>query len=289
MMKTKKKILGLALSVVLSAGSLTACGGAGSSDMISVVTREEGSGTRGAFVELTGIEEKDTSGNKVDNTTIDAISVNSTAIAMTTVAGNDKAIGYISLGSLNDTVKAVQIDGVEPTADNIKNGNYSLSRPFYVVTKGNLSEPAQDFMNFILSADGQAIVSEEGYIEVDNAGIFTSSGVSGKVIVAGSSSITPVMQKLQETYQKINSNVKIEVQESDSTTGVNSTADGTCDIGMASRDLKEEETSWGLTATAIAMDGIVVVVHKDNEVMNLETSQVKEIFTGTVTSWSEVR
>lgn len=289
MMKTKKKILGLALSVVLSAGSLTACGGAGSSDMISVVTREEGSGTRGAFVELTGIEEKDASGNKVDNTTVDAISVNSTAIAMTTVAGNDKAIGYISLGSLNDTVKAVQIDGVEPTADNIKNGNYSLSRPFYVVTKGNLSEPAQDFMNFILSADGQAIVSEEGYIEVDNAGIFTSSGVSGKVIVAGSSSIMPVMQKLQETYQKINSNVKIEVQESDSTTGVNSTADGTCDIGMASRDLKEEETSWGLTATAIAMDGIVVVVHKDNEVMNLETSQVKEIFTGTVTSWSEVR
>lgn len=289
MMKTKKKILGLALSVVLAIGSLTACGGAGSSDTISVVTREEGSGTRGAFVELTGVEEKDASGKKVDNTTVDAISVNSTAIAMTTIAGNDKAIGYISLGSLNDTVKAVQIDGVEPTADNIKNGRYALSRPFYVVTKGNLSEPAQDFMNFILSADGQAIVSEEGYIEVDNAGIFTNSGVSGKVIVAGSSSITPVMQKLQETYQKINPNVKIEVQESDSTTGVNSTADGTCDIGMASRDLKEEEVSWGLTATAIAIDGIVVVVHKDNKVMNLETSQVKEIFAGTVTSWSEVR
>lgn len=289
MMKKKKKILGLALSVVLAIGSLTACGGAGSSNTISVVTREEGSGTRGAFVELTGVEEKDASGKKVDNTTVDAISVNSTAIAMTTVAGNDKAIGYISLGSLNDTVKAVQIDGVEPTADNIKNGRYALSRPFYVVTKGNLSEPAQDFMNFILSADGQVIVSEEGYIEVDNAGIFTNSGVSGKVIVAGSSSITPVMQRLQETYQKINPNVKIEVQESDSTTGVNSTADGTCDIGMASRDLKEEEVSWGLTATAIAIDGIIVVVHKDNEVMNLETSQVKEIFTGTVTSWSEVR
>lgn len=288
-MKTKKKILGLALSVVLAVGSLTACGGAAADDTISVVTREEGSGTRGAFIELTGVEEKDADGNKVDNTTVDAISVNSTAIVMTTVSGNDKAIGYISLGSLNDTVKPLQIDGVDPTADNINNGTYTLSRPFHVVTKGELSEPAQDFMNFILSADGQAIVSKEGYIEVENSGAFTSSGVEGKVIVAGSSSVTPVMQKLQEAYQAVNPKVKIEVQESDSTTGITSAADGTCDIGMASRDLKDEETSQGLEATAIAKDGIVVVVHKDNEVSNLSTSQVKDIFTGAVTSWSEIK
>ena len=288
-MKTKKKILGLALSVVLAVGSLTACGGAAADDTISVVTREEGSGTRGAFIELTGVEEKDADGNKVDNTTVDAISVNSTAIVMTTVSGNDKAIGYISLGSLNDTVKPLQIDGVDPTADNINNGTYTLSRPFHVVTKGELSEPAQDFMNFILSADGQAIVSKEGYIEVENSGAFTSSGVEGKVIVAGSSSVTPVMQKLQEAYQAVNPKVKIEVQESDSTTGITSAADGTCDIGMASRDLKDEETSQGLEATAIAKDGIVVVVHKDNEVSNLSTSQVKDIFTGAITSWSEIK
>ena len=288
-MKTKKKILGLALSVVLAVGSLTACGGAAADDTISVVTREEGSGTRGAFIELTGVEEKDADGNKVDNTTVDAISVNSTAIVMTTVSGNDKAIGYISLGSLNDTVKPLQIDGVDPTADNINNGTYTLSRPFHVVTKGELSESAQDFMNFILSADGQAIVSKEGYIEVENSGAFTSSGVEGKVIVAGSSSVTPVMQKLQEAYQAVNPKVKIEVQESDSTTGITSAADGTCDIGMASRDLKDEETSQGLEATAIAKDGIVVVVHKDNEVSNLSTSQVKDIFTGAITSWSEIK
>lgn len=287
-MKTKKRILGLALIVVLGIGSLTACGGGNSDDTISVVTREAGSGTRGAFVELTGVEEKDANGKKVDNTTVDAISVNSTAITMTTVAGNDRAIGYISLGSLNNTVKAVQIDGVEPTADNMKNGSYILSRPFHVITKGELSEPAQDFMNFILSADGQAIVAKEGYIEVDNTGTFTGNGASGKVIVAGSSSVTLVMQKLQETYQEINQNVKIEVQESDSTTGINYTADKTCDIGMASRDLKEEEINRGLTAAVIAMDGIVIVVHKDNEISNLATGQVKDIFTGKITNWSEV-
>lgn len=287
-MKISKKIMGIALSMVFVVGSLTACGGAGS-DTISVVTREEGSGTRGAFVELTGVEEKDANGNKIDNTTLDAISVNSTSIVMTTVSGNENAIGYISLGSLNDTVKAVNIDGIEPTAENIINGSYSLARPFLVVTKDELSLAATDFMNFVLSKEGQSIVAENGYVEIENTGVFTSNGATGKIVIAGSSSVTPVMQKLQEAYGKINGNVEIEVQESDSTTGINATIEGTCEIGMASRELKEEEKSQGLVSTAIAMDGIVVIVHKDNQVSQLTLTQVKEIFNGTVTKWTNVK
>lgn len=288
MMKINR-ILGLALSGVLAIESLAACGTAKDNDIISVVTREEGSGTRGAFVTLTGVEAKYANGSRMDNTTVDAISVNSTAIVMTTVAGNRKAIGYISLGSLNDMVKAVQIDGAAPSPNNIKNGSYTLTRPFYVVTKGDLSKPAQDFMNFILSGTGQAVVAAKGYIEVDNTRAFIHSDVAGKVIVAGSSSVTPVMQKLQETYQKINSKVKIEIQESDSTTGINSTADETCDIGMISRELKEKEIQQGLTATVIAIDGIVVIVHKDNKINNLSMVQLKDIFAGNMTRWSEVK
>lgn len=288
-MERKKKIISFAISIILVVGSLTGCGVENNKDTISVVTREEGSGTRGAFVELTGVVVMDENGNKVDFTTVEAISVNSTAITMTTVAGNNRAIGYISLGSLNNTVKAVQIDGVEPTAENIKNGSYILSRPFYVVTKKNLSKPAKDFIHFILSADGQTNITENGYIEVNNIGTFVSNGARGKVIVSGSSSVTPIMQKLQEAYQAINTNVKVEVQESDTTTGINSTINGTCDIGMASRELKDEEASQGLAATAIAMDGIVVVIHNDNKITDLTTNQVKDIFTGKVTCWSEVK
>ncbi|MCI8408605.1 MAG: phosphate ABC transporter substrate-binding protein [Lachnospiraceae bacterium] len=288
-MERKKKIISFAISIILVVGSLTGCGVENNKDTISVVTREEGSGTRGAFVELTGVVAMDENGNKVDFTTVEAISVNSTAITMTTVAGNNRAIGYISLGSLNNTVKAVQIDGVEPTAENIKNGSYILSRPFYVVTKKNLSKPAKDFIHFILSADGQTNITENGYIEVNNIGTFVSNGARGKVIVSGSSSVTPIMQKLQEAYQAINTNVKVEVQESDTTTGINSTINGTCDIGMASRELKDEEASQGLAATAIAMDGIVVVIHNDNKITDLTTNQVKDIFTGKVTCWSEVK
>lgn len=287
MMKIKR-ILGLALSGALAIETFTACGTAKDSDIISVVTREEGSGTRGSFVELTGVETKYANGNKVDDTTVDAISVNSTAIVMTTVAGNKKAIGYISLGSLNNMVKAIQIDGAAPNPENIKNGSYTLVRPFYVVTKHDLSKPAQEFMNFILSDIGQEVVAGKGYIKVDNTRDFIPSDVGGKVIIAGSSSVTPVMQKLQETYQKINPKVKIEIQESDSTTGINSTADETCDIGMISRELKEKEIQQGLTAKVIAIDGIVVIVHKDNEITNLSMHQLKNIFTGDVTRWSEV-
>lgn len=303
MVKTSKKVrkaVGIALSAILVVG-LMGCGnssnGGSKSDggsksgsaAISVVSREDGSGTRSAFVELTGVEEKDKDGNKIDNTTDEAIISNSTEIVMTTVAGNKNAVGYISLGSLNDTVKGVNIDGVEPTAENIVNGKYSLSRPFNIVTKDGLSDAAQDFIAFIMSEDGQKIISDNGYVEVDNTGAFKSSNAKGKIVIAGSSSVTPVMEKLQEAYKKINGNVEIELQESDSTTGVNAAADGTCDIGMASRALSDEESNKGLKTTSIAMDGIVVIVNTENDITDLTTAQVNDIFRGNVTTWDDVK
>ncbi len=296
MKKKTRKAIGLALCAVLSFGMLTGCGkdttsgdSKGASGEISVVSREDGSGTRSAFVELTGVEEKDADGNKVDYTYEDAIVANSTEIVMTTVEGDENAIGYISLGSMSDSVKGLQVDGVDPTAENIINGTYTLSRPFNIVTNGQVSDAAQDFINFIMSEDGQKVISDNGYIEVDNSGAFTSNGASGKVVVAGSSSVTPVMEKLQEAYQAINGDVEIEIQESDSTTGVNFTADGTCDIGMASRDLSDEETGKGLTATAIAMDGIVTIVNNANEITGLTKDQIKDVFRGNITDWSELQ
>lgn len=256
---------------------------------ISVVSREDGSGTRSAFVELTGVQEKDADGNKIDNTTEDAMIANSTEIVMTTVEGNANAIGYISLGSMGDSVKGIQVDSVDPTAENIVNGSYTLSRPFNIVTKGTPNDAAQDFINFIMSEEGQKVIADNKYIEVENKGSFTSSGASGKIVVAGSSSVTPVMEKLQEAYQAVNGDVEIEIQESDSTTGVNATADGTCDIGMASRELSDEESGKGLSATAIAMDGIVVIVNKDNNITGLTKDQIKDVFCGNVTDWSELQ
>lgn len=304
-----RKLAVLALSAALVMGTMTGCGSTNSdaknsdnagtnksassetgfdtSKDISVVSREDGSGTRGAFIELTGVEEKDADGNKVDNTTLDASITNSTEVMMTTVSGNDYAIGYASLGSLNDTVKAVKVGGVEATADNINAGTYTLARPFNIVTGDNVSEVAQDFINYIMSEDGQKIISDNGYIEVENTGSFTSSKVKGSIVVAGSSSVTPVMEKLKEAYAKVNSNASIEIQESDSTTGVNSAIEGTCDIGMASRDLKDEEK--GVKATAIAKDGIAVIVNNNNTIDDLTVDQIKDIFTGAVTTWADVK
>lgn len=304
-----RKLAVLALSAALVMGTMTGCGSTNSdaknsdnagtnksassetgfdtSKDISVVSREDGSGTRGAFVELTGVEEKDADGNKVDNTTLDASITNSTEVMMTTVSGNDYAIGYASLGSLNDTVKAVKVGGVEATADNINAGTYTLARPFNIVTGDSVSEVAQDFINYIMSEDGQKIISDNGYIEVENTGSFTSSKVKGSIVVAGSSSVTPVMEKLKEAYSKVNSNASIEIQESDSTTGVNSAIEGTCDIGMASRDLKDEEK--GVKATAIAKDGIAVIVNNNNTIDDLTVDQIKDIFTGAVTTWADVK
>ena len=255
---------------------------------INVISREDGSGTRGAFIELFGIEEKNDAGEKVDMTTEDAQITNNTSIMMTTVAGDTSAIGYISLGSLNDTVKAVKIDGADASAENVKNGSYKVSRPFNIVTKDDLSESAQDFVDFILSSDGQAVVEEEGYIPLDGTSAYTGSKPSGKVVVAGSSSVTPVMEKLAEAYQSLNSGVEIEVQQSDSTTGVTSASEGLCDIGMASRELKDSESALGLTTTVIATDGIAVIVNKESTVEDLTADQVKGIYTGEITDWSDI-
>ena len=248
----------------------------------------DGSGTRGAFIELFGIEEKDADGNKVDNTTEEAIITNSTSVMLTSVASDEYAIGYVSLGSLDDTVKAVSIDGAEATVENIKNGTYTIARPFNIATKGEVSDIAQDFINYIMSAEGQAVITENGYIGSDDAAAFESNGATGKVTVSGSSSVTPVMEKLKEAYTAVNSGAEIEIQESDSTTGMTDAAAGTSDIGMASRELKDSETEQGLTATTIAMDGIAVVVNLDNPTANLTSDQVKGVYVGDVTSWDEL-
>lgn len=253
---------------------------------ITVVSREDGSGTRGAFIELTGVEQKDENGEKTDLTTVEAIITNSTEVMMTTVAGDENAIGYASMGSMNDTVKAVQVNGVDPTAENVKNGTYELARPFNIATLGDVSDVAQDFINFIMSADGQAVIEEKGYIKIDdNAAPFESNGATGKIVVAGSSSVTPVMEKLQEAYLAVNSGAEIELQESDSTTGMTQTIDGTCDIGMASRELKDSEVEAGLQSTSIALDGIAVIVNNANDVSDLSTDDIAAIFKGERTTW----
>lgn len=281
-----RKLSKIFVSAILTAGILlTGCGASGE---ITVVSREEGSGTRGAFVELFEIEEKTADGEKVDHTTEDAVTIQSTSVMMTTVAGEENAIGYISMGSLNDTVKAVKIDGAELTVENVKAGTYAVSRPFNIVTKEDISEVAEDFINYIMSKEGQAVVAEEGYISNDNATDFEGKNPSGKIVVAGSSSVTPVMEKLKEAYIKVNPQAEIEVQQSDSSTGVSAAIDGTCDIGMASRELKDSETSEGVKATVIATDGISVIVNNDSEIDNLTKAQVKDIYTGAVTSWSDL-
>ena len=267
----------------------TASGDFDNSEYINVVSREDGSGTRGAFIELFGVEEKNDAGEKIDNTTDEAIITKSTDVMLTTVAGDEYSIGYVSLGSLNDSVKAVSIDGAEATVDNIKSGDYTIARPFNIATKGTPSDVAQDFINFIMSADGQAVISDNKYIPVDDgAAAFESNGASGKIVVAGSSSVTPVMEKLKEAYAAVNSGAEIEIQESDSTTGMTAAMDGTCDIGMASRELKDSETEGGLTATVIAMDGIAVIVNNDNPTTDLSKDTVKGIYTGEITSWDGV-
>ena len=298
-----KKITATALFGVLAVSAFAGCGGAssssnGSSDAgsdaakfdasktISVVTREEGSGTRDAFTELTGVLVKD-GDNKTDNTTTSAVTINSTEAVITNVKDNDAAIGYISLGSLNDTVKALKIGGVEATADNVKSGDYAVSRPFNIAYKGELSDVAQDFVDYIMSSDGQKIVSDNGYVTVSENAAYSGKKPSGKISVAGSSSVSPVMEKLAEAYQKVNTNAKVEIQTSDSSAGMQSAMGGTCDIGMASRDLKDEEKS-ALKVETIAKDGIAVIVNNANTCYDLTLYQVKSISTGETTVWSDI-
>ena len=295
-----KKSVSLLLAGLMLCGALAGCGGNGSngasesgtddsaastgtSGAITVISREDGSGTRSAFVELTGVED-----DNGDNTTVDAEIANKTDVVLTSVAGNESAIGYVSLGSLNDTVKAVQVDGVDATVENVKSGSYTLSRPFNIATKGEPTGVAKDFINFILSADGQAIVEEEGYIKVnDEAAAFTTDGSEGQIAVGGSSSVSPVMEKLIEAYKAVNPKAQIDLQTSDSTSGMTGAMDGTFAIGMASRELKDEEKAE-LTGTAIALDGIAVVVNPANTVSNLTMDQIKTIYTGETTDWADV-
>ncbi len=283
----KKMIIGAIL--ISSTMGVFAAPKFNSKKSISVLSREDGSGTRGAFIELFGIEKKDANGKKIDYTTDEAAITNSTAVMLTSVAGDNYAIGYVSLGSLNDSVKAVKIDGADATVANINNGSYKISRPFNIAVKEGLSPVAQDFVNFIISDDGQKIIAANKYIKIQNTKAYSSNKASGKVVVAGSSSVSPVMEKLIEAYKGVNPNAKIELQTSDSTTGVTNAINGTCDIGMASRALKDSEKAKGVQEITIAIDGIAVIVNKLNPVADMTKTQVEQIFTGNITKWSAVK
>ena len=278
-MKKMTKIAAAVAALGVMASSLTGCGGV-ASGAISVITREDGSGSRGAFTELCGIVADDK-----DNTVSSAEVTNSTAVMLTTVAGNAASIGYVSVGSLNDSVKALEVDGVAPSVDTVADGSYSISRPFNLVTRDGeaLSDAAQDFFNYIMSTDAADVISKEGYV-AQGTESYTSNGAKGSVVVAGSSSVTPVMTKLKEAYADINPDVSVDVQQSDSTTGVTSTQEGVCDIGMASRELKDTET--GVKSTVLAMDGIAVIVNKDNSLDAITKDQIKQVYTGEITEWS---
>ena len=296
-----KKILSLGLAALMTVFALAGCGadkgtdnnngGTGTgTDAISVLTREEGSGTRGAFIELLGIEEKNADGKKVDKTIDTAETTNSTSVMITTVQGNKAAIGYISLGSLDKSkVKALKVDGAEAAADNVKSGEYKVARPFNIATKGDATGVASDFIKFILSADGQAVVEKNGYISEGNTGAYKASGQKGKITIGGSSSVTPVMEKLKEAYVKLNPDVTVDVQQNDSSSGMKGAIDGIYDIGMASRDVKDSEKEAGLNSIKIALDGIAVIVNKDNALDSITSEQIKNIYTGSLTKWSEIK
>lgn len=276
-----------ALAAFLCAAMMTGCGDI-SHASITPVSREDGSGTRGAFVELFGIQEKNEAGDKLDMTTDMAEITNSTAVMLMTVTGNKNAIGYISMGSMNDAVKTLEIDGVEATFENIKNGSYKIARPFNIATKADASPATQDFINFILSQEGQTVVEESGYISRGNTGVYTPSEAKGNVVVSGSSSVAPVMEKIKEAYEAVNPNVSIEMQQSDSTIGMNSLKEDMCDIGMASRELKESELEAGLIPTVIAMDGIAIIVNHENPLDDMSSEEVKNIFKGEIKEWTEL-
>lgn len=277
-----KKFLALLSCAVLMAAAAVGCGS--QNEKITVVSREDGSGTRSAFSELMGVVKDDK-----DNTTDTAEVTNSTSVMLTTVAGNKAAIGYVSLGSLNDTVKAVKVDGVEATAENVKAGKYAVSRPFNIVTGKDLTPLAQDFISYILSTDGQAVVDEKGYISITQGEAYKASGQTGTLTIAGSTSVAPLMEVLADKYMALNSGVKVEIQQSGSSAGITSAIEGVCQIGMASRELKDSETAKGVTATKIAMDGIAVIVNKDNSCSELTSDQIRKIYTGETTQWSDLK
>ena len=281
-----------AVSSEAASSEATAAPAAGDFDVdqdITVISREDGSGTRGAFIELTGVEAKNDAGEKVDNTTEAAAIQSSTNGVLTAVSNDETAIGYISLGSLNNDVKAVTVEGVAPSADTVKDGTYTLARPFNIVTNGEAADPvAVDFIAYCMSTDGQALATEEGYIG-DVGADYTSTQPAGKIVVGGSSSVSPLMEKLIEAYKTVNPNATLELQTTDSTTGVSGALDGTYTIGMASRELKDSETGAGAVSTAICMDGIAVIVNPENPLSGLTKDQIKGIYVGDVTVWSDVQ
>ena len=249
----------------------------GKDEAIVAIGREAASGTRGAFEELLDVKDQCKYAQELD----------STGAVLAKVGSTPGAIGYVSLDVLDDTVTAMKIDGVEATAENVKNGTYKVARPFNIATKSDISDVAQDFIDYILSSEGQEIVSD-GYIKInDDAQPYAGSKPAGKIVVAGSSSVSPVMEKLKEAYLKVNTNAEIELQTSDSTAGMTGAMEGTCDIGMASRELKDSESAT-LTATPIALDGIAVIVNPQNPTDDMSTEDIKDIFTGTKTMWSEI-
>ena len=286
-----KKKISILILIAITMSIFTACNGGSNAGFdlkkeISVVSREDGSGTRGAFIELFSVEQRNDDGTRTDKTTKEAIIAKQTDVMMTNIANDKYAIGYISLGSLNDTVKAVKIDGVTPSSENVKNGTYQVSRPFNIATKTDLSETAQDFIDFILSAEGQNVIASS-YIAIDEgASGYSGAKPSGKIVVSGSSSVAPIMEKLKEAYLAVNTNATIEIQQSDSSAGISDALSGISDIGMASRELKDSELEQ-LISTQIALDGIAVIINKDNTTDDLTKDQVKAIFTGEILAWSD--
>ena len=292
-----KKLICTVMAGAMLALSFAGCGnsssaeGIGSSDIngvtgaITVVSREDGSGTRGAFVELLGIVDD----RENDATTETAEITNSTSVMLSTVAGNTNAIGYVSLGSLSDTVKSLKVDGVECTAENIKSGNYKVARPFNLAYyDGELSENAQDLIDYIMSSDGQAIVEEEGYIPIEGGSAYESKNLKGKITIAGSTSVAPLMNVIADEYKKLNPDVSIEIQESGSTAGIQSATEKAVDIGMSSRELKDEEAEK-LATKQIAMDGIAVIVNQSNTTDDMTSDRIKSIYLGETTSWDDIK
>ena len=287
-MKPKSILLLIVIISILACA--TGCGGSSEFDTeqsINVISREDGSGTRGAFTDIFGLILQGEGGTRKDISTKEAVIAKQTDVLMASITNDKYAIGYISMGSLNDTVKAVAIDGIMPSAATVGSEEYSVVRPFWIFTKENPSELCVDFIDFVTSADGQAVVSQNYIESFRDAAEYSGNKPSGKIVVAGSSSVTPIMEKLKEAYIGVNPGAKIEIQQSDSSAGFTGTVEGTCDIGMASRDLTEDEQVQ-VNSVKIALDGIVIVVNKNNSVDNLSKQQVKEIFTGEITKWSEL-
>lgn len=292
-----KKIIGLSLLLTMITTLIVGCNNTNSSNSsgefdlkstINVVSREDGSGTRGAFIEIVGVLEKDAEGNKVDRTYEEAIIQNATDAVITTVAGDESSIGYISLGSFNDTVKALKVEGVEATTENIQNNSYKIARPFNIAYKRDLNPLSKDFLSFILSSEGQDIVLNEGYVQVSTSlSKYNKTEQKGKLVVAGSTSVTPVMEKLAEAYENLHPDVSIEIQSTGSSAGIQSAIEETADLAMASRDLKDSELEE-LTAELIAIDGIAIIVNKENPLDNISLDQIKSVYIGEITTWEKL-